>query len=92
MPIMLLNIKWKEARCILWEKLDLEKQDSFHDSRDTAAVFHTSVTRKIETQVIREPCMICSKITGYRKYKTHALYSLRPKWKSEHRNCIWKQD
>lgn len=59
-----------EVRYILWEELDLERQDSFHDSRGTAAVFHTSVPRKTDTQVIQESYTAYSKITNYRKYRT----------------------
>lgn len=59
-------------RYVLWEELDLEKQGSFHDSRGIAAVFHTSVSRKIDIQIIRESDMVCSTITNYRKIETDA--------------------
>jgi len=65
------------VRYILWEKLDPEKQDSFHDSRGIAAVFHTSVSRKIDTIIIRESYVIYSKI-NYREYQTDAQHSPSP--------------
>lgn len=61
-------MKWKEVKYILWEELDLEKQDSFHDSRGIAAVFHTSVSRKTDTQAIKR--LLHDLV--YRKYRTVA--------------------
>lgn len=67
----------KEVKYIPWEELDLEKQDSFHDSRGIAAIFHISVSRKIDTQV-KKNYIICPKIMNYRKKRTNAQYSSQP--------------
>lgn len=68
----------KEVKYIPWEELDLEKQDSFHDSRGIAAIFHISVSRKIDTQVKKKNYIICPKIMNYRKKRTNAQYSSQP--------------